>query len=136
SLAAANLTQTATVVDGQQGRAFPACAGPAMTAKVVAGGQTLVAFCHFDGAVWFFDLGRLTSSGVVKTDQLTDLLDPVDAEVLLVHARDLHLQLLVAYSAGRGRPGLGGVVGGRGDLQHLADRLDPELVTVGVNEGH
>jgi len=89
SVAAAGLTQTATAVDGQQGRAFPACAGPAMAAKVVAGGQTLVAFCHFDGAVWFFDLGRLTSSGVVKTDQLNPFgLAPIftpDGQLLYLH---------------------------------------------------
>src|SRR2546429_442827 len=61
-----------------------------------------------------------------------DLLHAVDAEVLGVHAPDLDLQLLVAEPAGRGRPAPGGVVGGRGDLPHPADRLPPPTRTGGV----
>jgi hypothetical protein len=47
----------------------------------------------------------------------------------------------IADRPGRGRPNLGGVVGGRGDLQLLADRLDSPstptglIVAVGVDEG-
>lgn len=89
SLEGASLTQAATAVDGQQGHAFPSCAGPAMAAKIEAGGRTLVAFCHFGGAVWFFDLGRLTSSGLVQTDQLNPFgLSPIftpDGQLLYLH---------------------------------------------------
>jgi hypothetical protein len=59
-----------------------------------------------------------------------DLAGAVDAEVLGMHPGDLSLQLLVAQRPGRGRPARGGVVGGRGDRQQLADRLDPEPVLV------
>src|SRR5690606_36255584 len=38
--------------------------------------------------------------------------------------------------AGRREAGLGGVVSGRGYLQHVADGLDPQLVPVGVDERH
>jgi hypothetical protein len=48
----------------------------------------------------------------------------------------LRLEGLVTAAAGRGRPGLGGVVGGRGDLQRLAGRLDPEPAPVSVDERH
>lgn len=63
------LTQTGTAVDGQGGHKFPSCAAPAMASKIIAGGTTLVAFCHMDGAVWFFDLSKLVSSGVVNSNQ-------------------------------------------------------------------
>src|SRR5262249_57842029 len=65
-----------------------------------------------------------------------DLLHAVDAEVLLVHAYDLDLQLLITQPARRRRPGRGGVVRGRGDLQRLADRLDPPAVPMSVDQGH
>ena len=64
-----------------------------------------------------------------------DLAGTVDAEVVPVDPGDLSLQLLVSPSPGRGRPTLGGVVGRRGDRQHLADRLDPEPVPVLVDVG-
>ena len=83
------LAQTATAVDGQQGRSFPACGGPAMAAKVIAGGQTLVAFCHFDGAVWFFDLRTLSNAGVVQSHQRNPFwLSPIftpDGQLLYLH---------------------------------------------------
>ena len=84
-----NLDQTATAVDGQQGRRFPSCAGPAMAGKVVGGGHTLAAFCHFDGAVWFLDLDDLTSSGVVQAQQgspfwLSPIFTP-DGQLLYLH---------------------------------------------------
>src|SRR5215216_1533386 len=50
-------------------------------------------------------------------------------------AGDLRLQLLVAQRPGRERPALGGVVGGGGDRQQLADRLDPKPVLVTVDIG-
>jgi WD40 repeat protein len=89
SLGGDKLSQTATAVDGQGGRRFPRCAGPAMAASVVAGGRTLVAFCHVDGAVWFLDLGTLTSSGVIQSHQgnpfwLSPIFTP-DGKLLYLH---------------------------------------------------
>jgi hypothetical protein len=83
------LNQTATAVSGQQGRVFPACDGPAMAADVIAGGQTLVAFCHSNGAVWFFDLRTLTISRVVDSHQgnpfwLSPIFTP-DGQLLYLH---------------------------------------------------
>jgi len=69
NLTGATFVQTATAVDGQQGRKFATCGGPAMAAKIIEAGRTLVAFCHVDGAVWFFDLNTLTSSGIVQSKQ-------------------------------------------------------------------
>src|SRR5660398_286771 len=51
----------------------------------------------------------------------------VDGLILLVDADDLGCELLVAELPGRRGAGLRGIVGGRGDRQHRADRLDPEL---------
>jgi WD40 repeat protein len=89
TLQSGTLARTAAAVDGQQGRRFPSCAGPAAAAKVVAGGDTLVAFCHFDGAVWFFDLRTLTGSGVVQSHQenpfwLSPIFTP-DGRLLYLH---------------------------------------------------
>jgi len=65
-----------------------------------------------------------------------DLGDPVDPEVVGMHLPD-HLQpRRVGQRPRRGQASLGGVVGARGDLQVLADRLDPELVLVVVDELH
>jgi len=69
SLEGGKLSQTATAVDGQNGSQFSTCGAPAMAASVVASGKTLVAFCHMDGAVWFFDLTTLASMGVVRPQQ-------------------------------------------------------------------
>jgi WD40 repeat protein len=68
-LTSGKLRQLLTSVDGQAGNHLPSCAGPAMAMKVAGDGSTLVAFCHFDGKVWFFDLRTLTSSGVVDPRQ-------------------------------------------------------------------
>lgn len=69
NLAGGTLSGTATAVDGQLGHTIPSCPGPAMAGHVVDGGQTLVTFCHFDGAVRFFDLRTLTSAGAVLPEQ-------------------------------------------------------------------
>jgi hypothetical protein len=69
SLGGGKLSQTATAVDGQKSSQSSTCGAPAMAASVVAGGKTLVAFCHMDGAVWFFDLDTLASSGVIRAQQ-------------------------------------------------------------------
>jgi WD40 repeat protein len=91
SLKGGKLSQTAAAVDGQGGRSFPSCAGPAMAASIIAGGQTLVAFCHVDGAVWFFDLGSLVSSGVLRSNQSNPFaLSPIftpDGQLLYLHGQ-------------------------------------------------
>jgi len=83
------LSQTATAVDGQGSRSFPSCAGPAMAASIIAGGQTLVAFCHVDGTVWFFDLGRLATLDVIRSNQSNPfVLSPIftpDGQLLYLH---------------------------------------------------
>jgi hypothetical protein len=89
NLASAKLVQTATVVDGQQGRQFATCGAPAMAAKVIDSGHTLVAFCHMDGAVWFFDLTNLTNSAVIQSKQgnpfwLSPIFTP-DGQLLYLH---------------------------------------------------
>ena len=61
------------------------------------------------------------------------LAGPVDAELSLCTRAICGLQLGVADRPRRRRAAPGGVVGGRGDLQHPADRLDPERVPVGVD---
>jgi WD40 repeat protein len=89
SLAGGKLGQTASAVDGGEGRKFSTCGGPAMVAKVIGGGKTLVAFCHVDGVVWFFDLSNLTESGVIRTNQpnpfgLSPIFTP-DGQLLYLH---------------------------------------------------
>jgi hypothetical protein len=89
SLASAKLVQTATVVDGEQGRMFASCAAPSMVAKVVEGGRTLVAFCNGSGAVWFFDLTNLKSVAVIQPKQgnpfwLAPIFTP-DGQLLYMH---------------------------------------------------
>lgn len=69
SLAAGKLKQTGSAVSGEQTRNYPACDAPAVAAKVIAGGKTLVVFCHMDGAVWFFDLPSLTFLDRIETHQ-------------------------------------------------------------------
>lgn len=89
SLASLKLAQTATVVDGQQGKKFATCGAPAMAAKVTDGGRTLVAFCHMDGAVWFFDVTNLTSTAVIQSKQANPFwLSPIftpDGQLLYLH---------------------------------------------------
>ena len=68
-LRSGGLVATGSSIGGQQGREFLSCAGPAMAAEVGAGDETLIAFCHFDGAIWFFDLRTLSASGVVASSQ-------------------------------------------------------------------
>ncbi|MGH2491016.1 MAG: WD40 repeat domain-containing protein [Candidatus Limnocylindria bacterium] len=89
SLSNGTLNQIATAVDGQDGRRFANCAGPAVAAKVVGDGRTLVVFCHYDGAVSFFDLTTLTSLAVVQTGQKNPFwLSPIftpDGQLLYLH---------------------------------------------------
>src|SRR5262252_617317 len=74
-----------------------------------------------------------TDRDVLPVQLPPDLLDPVDLEVLLAHTLDLDLELGVTQPAGRGRPRTCLIVGGGGDLQDLADRLDSELPPVLVD---
>jgi hypothetical protein len=89
NLAAGRLTQVGTALDGQDGRALGRCSGPAMAARVVGGGKTLVAFCHMDGAVWFVDLPSLRGAGVVRSQQANPFwLSPIftpDGHLLYLH---------------------------------------------------
>ena len=69
-----------------------------------------------------------------------DLAHAIDPEVLLEHAPNLGLQGGVPLRPRRQPGGIGplggmGVVGRRGDRQHLADRLDPIRLAVIVDEG-
>lgn len=66
---AAGLVQTATAVSGQGGRRFPTCGGPALAPRVLPDGKTLIAYCHFDGDMWFIDLPSLTVIDDVRTGQ-------------------------------------------------------------------
>jgi hypothetical protein len=88
SLANDKLTQIATAVDGVDGRQFPSCAGPAVATKVLPT-DTLVVFCHYDGAVTLFDLRTLTLKGVVKPTQKNPFwLSPIftpDGQLLYLH---------------------------------------------------
>lgn len=70
---------------------------------------------------------------------LTDSADPTALVRIEEDPLDLHDQLRVAQRSWRGRAGLERLVGGRGNRhavlgQHAADRLDPEPVTVVVDE--
>lgn len=88
SLANDKLTQIATAVDGVDGRQFPSCAGPAVATKVLPT-DTLVVFCHYDGRVTFFELTKLTLSGVVTPTQKNPFwLSPIftpDGQLLYLH---------------------------------------------------
>jgi hypothetical protein len=76
----------------------------------------------------------------VSAEPAPDLAHAIDPEVLIEHALDLTLEDLVSLGP-LGEPGriaaLGGVlmVGGRGDRQDPADRLDPVRLTMIVDEG-
>ncbi|QCB97673.1 hypothetical protein E5206_12715 [Arthrobacter sp. PAMC25564] len=66
---------------------------------------------------------------------LVDLAGPVDTVVPLMDVMDLLGQLPVLDASGGLGPGTVGVVRARGDLQCLADRLDPVFIAVLVHEG-
>jgi hypothetical protein len=89
SIDGGKLSQTAAAVDGQGGRSVPSCSAPAMAGSVVGVGKTLVAFCRMDGAVWFFDLDTLLSSGEIRSKQpnpfwLSPIFTP-DGHLLYLH---------------------------------------------------
>jgi WD40 repeat protein len=89
SLDGGKLSQTAALVDGQGGRKVPSCSAPAMAGRIIGSGKTLVAFCYMDGAVWFFDLDSLVSSGEIRSKQpnpfwLSPIFTP-DGQLLYLH---------------------------------------------------
>ncbi len=63
-----------------------------------------------------------------------DLPSAIDPEIVAMHLLDHRGGRHVRHRPSRGRPAAMGVVGARGDLQLSADRLDPVLVPVGVDE--
>jgi len=69
SVSPTGLVQTATAVSGQDGKRFPTCGGPGLAPRVLPNGTTLVAYCHFDGNLWFIDLASLTTIADVQTGQ-------------------------------------------------------------------
>src|SRR5258705_8270045 len=85
-------------------------------------------------------LDGATSHVDLLSQQLSpDLASAIDTEVLLPHPLDLHAQLTIANRSpaklgGIREPCLVLVVGRRGDLQLLADRLDPVLLAMLVDE--
>ncbi len=86
---ATGLVQTARAVDGQNGKTFRGCGGPGLAPKVVGGGQTLVLYCHVDGAVTFIDLPTLTTVANVQADMrnpfwLAPIFTP-DGQLLYLH---------------------------------------------------
>jgi hypothetical protein len=89
SVAGGKLRQISATVDGQGGRKVPSCSAPAMAGSIIGGGKTLVAFCYMDGAVWFFDLDTLVSSGMIRSNQpnpfwLSPIFTP-DGQLLYLH---------------------------------------------------
>jgi hypothetical protein len=86
---------------------------------------------HVTGPVALGDLGA------VEHD--VHLAGPEHRVVAPVDATDLASQGVIARTPGTGRPAAAGVVGARGDLdagagQRLADRLDPEVRPVVIDE--
>src|SRR5439155_2157337 len=77
-----------------------------------------------------------TNLDTLAPQLLPDLLCPVDVEVLLMHASDLDLETAVAQLSNRWWPRHCRVVSRRGDLQRVADRLDPKPFPVFVDEAH
>jgi hypothetical protein len=89
SLEGGKLSQIATAVDGQGARKLPSCSAPAMAGRVVGGGKTLVTFCNGGGAISFFDLDKLVSSGTIASNQsnpfgLLPIFTP-DGQLLYLH---------------------------------------------------
>jgi hypothetical protein len=83
--------------------------------------------------------GASRNRDALARELLPDLPNAIDAEVLLEHPPDLNRQLGIALGASRQAIRIGlapGVLmpGGRGDLQHSAHRLDPEVADMGLHE--
>jgi len=101
----------------------------------VSGGDRIRPGCaHLFGAPDAVDPGAAHQPGDLVTADVQagaaggtpELAGSVDAVVVLAQRDQLRDQCGVAARSGRGRPGLGRVVGARGHLQDPADGLDPE----------
>src|SRR5262249_58958328 len=66
-----------------------------------------------------------THRRALTIELVPDLFNAIHAEVIAVDAADLAFELFVALASGRQRTAHRRVVGGRGNLQHPADRLGP-----------
>jgi len=77
-----------------------------------------------------------TNARALTIELVPDLLDPVDAEVVAVDAADFEFEALIVLVASRQRTPYRGVVGGWGNLQDPADRLDSPAVAVSADEPH
>jgi hypothetical protein len=83
--------------------------------------------------------GASRNRDALARELLPDLPNAIDIEVLLEHPADLNRQLGIALGPSRQAIRIGlspGVLipGGRGDLQHPAHRLDPEVADMGFHE--
>ena len=111
--------------------------------RVGLGGEALLGPGGATDALLSHEPGHLVPPDVdVPTSgRLPELAAAVDGVVLLPQGPQLRSGGGVPHGPGRRRPGLGVVVGGGGDLQFGADRLDPPstpiglLVPMGVDEG-
>ena len=95
--------------------------------------------CHeaFDGAPGHVT-GTVTLGALRAVKHHVHLAGPQHRVVVLVDPGYLRLEGLVAQAPGARRPATAGVVGARGDLdsgasEHLADRLDSELLLLGLD---
>src|SRR3990172_5799420 len=73
--------------------------------------------------------------GALAAERTPELARAIDGVVPAVDAADVELERRVPAVTSRGWPGAGGVVARWGDLQGLADRLDPEGDALLVDEG-
>ena len=73
--------------------------------------------------------------GALAAERPPELARAVHRVVGAVDAADVGLAFLIPEGTNRGWPGTGGVVARWGDLQGLADRLDPEADALLVDEG-
>ena len=108
------------------------------------GGEALLRARRASDALAFHESLHLVATTVEPATlcRLRELASSVDGVVLLEDRLDLGTEFVVTELTRRGRTGLRVVVGGRGDLQLCADRLDPPatptgfVVPVGVDEGN
>jgi hypothetical protein len=111
--------------------------------RVGAGREPLAGPAGAADALGSHEPGHLVAAGLQAgpAGGLGELAAPVDRVVALLQRLEARAQLGVTLRSGRRRPGRGVVVGGGGDLQSAADRLDPPSQPtglpgpVGVDEG-
>ena len=111
--------------------------------RVRLGCEALLGSGGADDALLGHEPGDLVTTDVepCAAGRLGQFASAIDGVVLLPQGLERRCQFGVTQGPGRRRPALGVVVGGGGDLQHSADRLDPpstptgRKVPVGVDEG-